>query len=118
MMQHALKEYEQSTDSVSKNDSVTRPELEYRNTEHVSMLVTISQMLQDTGNLDEARGYLEVALQKLCQSHLPHNLVKAKTICSLGTVFNKLAAETTTTYNPVPVLATLVLLSYTRSFAR
>ena len=106
MMQHALKEYKQSTDSVSKNDSVTRPELEYRNTEHVSMLVTISQIVQDTGNLEEARGYLEDALQKLCQSYLPHNLVKAKTICSLGTVFNKLAAETTTTYNPVAAIRT------------
>ena len=106
MMQHALKEYQQSTDRVSKDDSVTKPELEYRNTEHLSMLVTISQMLEDTENLEEARGFLEDALQKLSQSYLPHNLVKAKSICSLGTVFNKLAAETTTTYNPVAAIHT------------
>ena len=106
MMQQALKDYQQSMDSVSKDDSVTKPELEYRNTEHVSMLVTMSQILQDNGNLEEARGYLEDALLKLSQSFLPHNLVKAKTICILGTVFNKLAAQTTTTYNPVAAIRT------------
>ena len=106
MMQQALKEYQQSTDSVSKDDSVTKPELAYRNTEHVLMLVTLSQMLQDTGNLEEARGHLEDALQKLSQSSLPHNLVKAKTRCILGTVFNKLAAQTTTALNPVAAIRT------------
>ena len=101
MMQQALKEYQQSTDTVSKNDSVSKPELEYRNAKYALMLVALGQMLQDTGNLDEAREYLEDALQKLSQSSLPRNLVKAKTICSLGTVFNKLAAQTTTALNPV-----------------
>ena len=101
MMQQALKDYQQSTDLVSEDDSVTKPELEDVNSEHVLMLVTLSQMLQDTGNLEEARGYLEHALQKLSQSSFPHNLVKAKTICTLGTVFHKLAAQTTTALNPV-----------------
>ena len=100
-MQQALKEYQQSTDTVSEDDSVTKPELEYRNTEHVLMLVTLSQMLQDTGNLEEARGHLEDALDDLSKSSFPHNLVKAKTICTLGIVFNKLAAQTTTAHNPV-----------------
>ena len=65
------------------------------------MLVTLSQMLQDTGNLEEARGHLEDALQKLSQSSFPQNLLKAKTICTLGTLFHKLAAQTTTALNPV-----------------
>ena len=82
-----------------EHDSVTKPELEYRNTEHVLMLVTMCQMLQDTGNLEEARTYLEDALLKLSQSSFPHNLVKAKTIYTYGTLFNKLA--TTTALNPV-----------------
>ena len=101
MMQQALKDYQRSTDLVSEDDSVTKLKLEYVNREHVLMLVTLSQMLQDTGNLEEARGYLEDALQKLSQSSFSHNLVKAKTICSLGTVFHKLAAHSTTTLNPV-----------------
>ena len=96
-----MKEYQQSRDSVREDDSVTKPELEYRNTEHLSMLVTISQILQDTGNLEEVRRYLENALQKVSQSSLPHNPVTAMTICSLGTLFNKLAAQTTTTLSPV-----------------
>ena len=100
-MQQALKEYQRSTDTVSENDSVTKPELDYRNTEHVLMLVTMSQMLQDTGNLEEARGHLENALQRLRQSSFPHNLVKAKTIYTYGTLFHKLAAQTTTALNPV-----------------
>ena len=100
-MQQALKEYQQSRDTVSEDDSVTKLELAYRNTEHVLMLVTLSQMLQDTGNLEEARRYLEDALQKLSQSSFSHNLVKAKTICSLGTLFNRLASQTTTALNPV-----------------
>ena len=65
------------------------------------MLVAMSQMLQDTGNLEEARGYLEDALQKLRQSFFPQNLVKAKTMCTLGTVFHKLAAQASTALNPV-----------------
>ena len=100
-MQEALKEYQQPTDSVSKNNSVTKPELEYRNTEHVLMLVTLSQMLQDTGNLEEARGHLGDALDNLSKSSFPHNLVKAKTTCTLGIVFNKLAAQATTAHDPV-----------------
>ena len=100
-MQHALKDYQQSTDTVSKDDSVTKPELEYRNTEHVLMLVTISQMLQDTGNLEEARGHLEDALDDLSKSSFLHNLLKAKTTCTLGIVFNKLAAQATTAHDLV-----------------
>ena len=101
MMQQALKEYQQSTNTNTKNDSVTKSDLEYRNTEHVSMLVAMSQMLQDNGNLEEARGHLEDALQKLSQSFLPHNLLRAKTMCTLGTVFQKLAAQASTKLNPV-----------------
>ena len=100
-MEHALKEHQQSTDTVSEDDSVTKRELEDRNTERVLMLITLSQMLQVTGNLEEARRHLESALQKLSQSSFPHNLVKAKTICILGIVFYKLAAQATTTLNPV-----------------
>ena len=101
MMQQALKDYQQSTDTVSKDDSVTKLILEKRNINHVSMLVTLSQMLQDTGNLEEARGFLEDALRKLSQSFLPHNLLEAKTIYTYGTLFHKLAAQTTTALNPV-----------------
>ena len=102
MMQHALKEYQRSTDTVSENNSVTKPELEDRNTKHVLMLVIMSQMLQDTENLKEARAHLDNALDDLSKSYFPHNLVKAKTIYTYGTLFNKLAAQTTTTtYNPV-----------------
>ena len=100
-MQKALKDYQQSTDLVSKDDSVTKLELEDVNTKHVLMLVTLSQMLQDTGNLEEARGYLENALDDLSKSSFPHNLVKAKAIYTYGTLFNKLAAQTTTALNPV-----------------
>ena len=101
MMQQALKEYQQSTDIVSKDNSVTKPELEYRNTEHVLMLVTLSQMLQDIGNLEEGRGHLEDALDNLSKSSFPHNLVRAKTMYTYGAVFNKLAAQATTAHDPV-----------------
>jgi len=101
MMQQALKEYQQSTNTNTKDDSVTKHDLEYRNTEHVSMLVAMSQMLQDTGNLEEAKKYLKDALQKLSQSSFPNNLLKAKTICTLGMVFHKLAAQASTALNPV-----------------
>ena len=101
MMQHALKEYQRSTDTVSENDSVTKPELEDRNTKHVLMLVTMSQMLQDTENLKEARAHLDNALDDLSKSSFPHNLVKAKAIYTYGTLFHKLAAQTTTALNPV-----------------
>ena len=101
MMQQALKEYQSSTDTVSENDSVTKPELEDRNTKHVLMLVIMSQMLQDTENLKEARAHLDNALDNLSKSYFPHNLVKAKTIYTYGTLFNKLAAQTTTALNPV-----------------
>ena len=101
LMQQALKEYQQSIDIVSETNSVTKRMLEDRNTKNVSMLVAISQMLQDTGNLEEARGYLEDALQKLRQSFFPQNLVKAKTMCTLGTVFHKLATQASTALNPV-----------------
>ena len=52
------------------------------------------------GNLEEARGHLEDALQRLRQSFLPQNLLEAKTLCTLGTVFHKLATQTTTEHNP------------------
>ena len=101
MMQHALKEYQQSMDMVSKDNAVTKRRLEEGNINNVSMLVTMSQMFQDTGNLEEARGYLEDALDDLSKSSFPHNLVKAKAIYTYGTLFNKLAAQTTTVLNPV-----------------
>ena len=81
--------YQQSTDAVSEDISVSKRMIEERNINHVSMLVTMSQMLQDIGNLEEARGHLEDALQRLRQSLLSHNLLEAKTLCTLGTVFHK-----------------------------
>ena len=104
MIQQALNDYQQSTDTVSEGFQVEilRPRMaKDLTTNHVSMLVTMSQILQDTGNLEEAREHLEDALQKLRQSSIPHNLLKAKTICTLGIVFHKLAAQTTTPLNPV-----------------
>ena len=101
MMQQALKDYQQSIDMVSEDNAVTKCDLEDKNTEHVLMLVTMSQMLQDTGNLKEAREHLDNALNKLSKSSFPHNLVKAKTIYTYGTLFNKLAAQTTAALNPV-----------------
>ena len=86
MMQQALKEYQQSIDTVSETDSVTKHILEDRITKHVSMLVTMSQMLQDIENLKEARAHLDDALYNLSQSSFPHNLLKAKTIYTLGVV--------------------------------
>ena len=100
MMQQALKEYQESTDTVSEDIGVSKRLLEHRTIKHVSMLVTMSQMLQDIGNLQEARGYLQDALQRLRQSFLPHNLLEAKTLCTLGTVFHKLATQATTEHNP------------------
>ena len=100
MMQQALKEYQESTDTVSEDICVSKRLLEHRTIKHVSMLVTMGQILQDIGNLEEARGDLEDALQRLRQSFLPQNLLEAKTLCSLGTVFHKLATQTTTEYNP------------------
>ena len=99
MMQQALKDYQQSIDMVSEDNTITKCELEDR---HVLMLVTMSQMLQDIGNLKEARRHLDNALNDLSKSSFPHNLVKAKTIYTYRTLFHKLAAQTTTmTYNPV-----------------
>ena len=100
VMQQALKMYQQSTDAVSEDVSVSKRMVEDRNIKHVSMLVTMSQMLQDIGNLEEARGHLEDALQRLRQSLLSHNLLEAKTLCTLGTVFHKLATQTTTEHGP------------------
>ena len=97
MMQQALKEYQQSIDSVSEDDY----ECEYRNAKHVLMLLSLSQMLQNIGNLEEARTHLENALDNLSKSSFPHNQVKAKTICTLGIIFHKLAAQTSTALNPV-----------------
>ena len=65
MMQQVLKIYHQSTDIVSEDVCVTKRLLEYQTIKHVSMLVTMSQMLQDIGNLEEARGDLEDPLQRL-----------------------------------------------------
>ena len=101
MMQQALKDYQQLPDTVSEEDSVTIPELEDRISNYVSMLVAMSQMHQDTGNLREARGYLKNALQKLKKSTLSHNLLEAKTLCTIGTVFHHLAVQPTTALNPV-----------------
>ena len=106
MMQHALKDYQQSIDMVSEDNGVTKRELEDRNIKHVSMLVTMSQMLQDIGNLEEdnlkdARAHLDNALDNLSKSSFPRNLVRAKTMYTYGAVFNKLAAQTTTALNPV-----------------
>ena len=96
MMEQALKMYHQSTDTVSEDVCVSKQLLEYQTIKHVSMLVTMSQMLQDIGNLDKARGDLENLLQRLRQSFLLHNLLEAKTLCTLGTVFHKLATQTKT----------------------
>ena len=101
MMQQALKDYQQSIDIVSEDNGVTKRELEDRNSKHVSMLVTMSQMLRDTENLKDARAHLDNALDNLSKSSFPCNLVKAKTIYTYGAVFNKLAAQTTTALNPV-----------------
>ena len=100
MMQHALREYQQSTDTVSEDVSVSKWMLEERNIKHVSMLVTMSQMLQDIRNLEEASGHLENALQRLRQSSLPHNLLEAEALYTLGTVFHKLATQSTTEHSP------------------
>ena len=100
MMQQALKEYQESPDTVSEDIGVSKRLLEHQTIKHVSMLVTMSQMLQDIGYLQEARGHLEDALQRLRQSFLPQNLLEAKTLCTLGTVFHKLATQTTTEHNP------------------
>ena len=56
------------------------------------MLVTMSQMLQDAGNLNEAKEYLD-ALYKLHKSSFPSNLMKAQIICNLGIVLHKLASQ-------------------------
>ena len=77
-MQQALKDYQESTDTVSEDICVSKRLLEHRTIKHVSMLVTMSQMLQDIGNLQEARGHLEDALQRLRQSFLPQNLLEAQ----------------------------------------
>ena len=100
MMRQALKMYQQSTDAVSEDVSVSKRMVEDINIKHVSMLVTMSQMLQDIGNLEEARGHLEDALQRLRQSLLSYNLLEAKTLCTLGIVFHKLATQTTTEHSP------------------
>ena len=68
------------------------------------MLVIMSQMLQDIGNLEEARGQLEDALQRLRQSSLPHNLLEAEAIYTLGTVFHRLATQTTSKHSPFVAL--------------
>ena len=101
MMQQSLKDYQQSIDRVSKDNAVTKRELEHLNTEHVLMLVTMSQMLQDTENLKEARAHLDNALDNLSKSSFPCNLVKAKTNYTYGTLFHKLAVQATTALNPV-----------------
>ena len=98
-MQHALKECHQS-DTVIEDVSISKQMLEERNIKHVSMIVSMGQMLQDIGNLKEARGHLEDALQRLRQSSMPHNLLEAKTLCTLGTVFYKLTTQTTTEHSP------------------
>ena len=97
MMQQALKEYKQSIDTVSENDSVTKPKLERRTADYVSMLVIMSQMLQDSGNLNKAITHIQKAMQELNQLSFPHNLVKAKAICRLGIVFHSLASQNTGT---------------------
>ena len=100
MMQQALKMYQQSMDTVSEDVSVSKRLLEERNIQHVSMLVTMSQMFQDIGNLEEARGHLEDVLQRLRQSSLPHSLLEAKALYTLGTVFHRLATQSTTEHSP------------------
>ena len=117
MMQQALKMYQQSTETVSEDDPVSKRLLEERNIQHVSMLVTISQMFQDIGNLEEARGHLEDALQRLRQSSLPHNLLEAKAIYTLGTVFHRLATQTTSNTalllpSPIHGTTNITLTSY------
>ena len=108
MMQQALKMYQHSIDTVSKNDSVTKPELEYRNATYALMLVTMSQMLQHTGNLNKAVTHIQKAMQELNQSSFPHNLVKAKAICRLGIVFHSLASQATgTNYTVLSVHGTI-----------
>ena len=94
MMQKAFKEYYQSIDTVS---SVLKSNLEHRTADYVSRLLTMSQMHQDTGNLNKAISHIQKALQELNQSSFPHNLVKAKAISRLGIVFHSLASETTRT---------------------
>ena len=47
MMQQALKDYQQLSDTVSEDVCVTKRLLEHQTIKHVSMLVTMGQMLQD-----------------------------------------------------------------------
>ena len=98
-MQQVLKMYHQSIDTVSEDVCVTKRLLEHQTIKHVSMLVTMSQT--DASRYWQSRRHLEDALQRLRQSFLPHNLLEAKALCTLGiTVFHKLATQTTTEHNP------------------
>ena len=90
--------YQQSTesDTIAEDFPVDLPHPRLlKDINYISMQVALSQMLQGTGNLKEARAYLEDALCKLRHSSLPHNLVKSKALCSFGVVFHKLAAQPT-----------------------
>ena len=112
MMQHALKIFKQLVNTVAEDNLMSIRELDDNNIAYVSMLVTISQMLRDNGNFKEATEYLEDALHKVSQSSFPHNLLESRATCTLGTVFHKLAANTTTADNPVVTLFNMLYRWY------
>ena len=93
-MKQAFKVYQQSKIFATEN-AVHKQLLEDTTPKYVSMLVTMSQMLQDTGNLDEASGYLKDALQKLSMSSSPQNLLRSMIVYAIGTFYDKLEAQTT-----------------------
>ena len=58
-----------------------------------SMFATMGLMLRETGELTQARKYLEDSLRIQEKLKLPHNLLKAETMCILGTVLHRLGTS-------------------------
>ena len=112
MMQQALNIFQQSVDANGGDNFMSKRVLDDNSIAYVSMLVTISQMLRDNGDFKKAIEYLEDALQKVSQSLYPHNLLESRATCTLGTVFHKLAANTTLEDNPVATLFNMLYQWY------
>ena len=61
--------------------------------DNLSMLPTMGLMLRETGELSQARKYLEDSLRNQEKFKLPHNLLKAETMGILGTVLHRLGTS-------------------------